>query len=354
MNFKEYLNEYLATDNKDGRIIKSLNLESIEGQTLLHTFTMFNRTQSMFKYDGLPNTITVRNLELLIQRNGYCGVTRVESKNKDFESGLYALYGTLGGAPSPYYMPTRFVYANAGLNTSGSLIIDKECVVIPNDSLYMGLLPIDLFFSKNLAHAYMTLKIALINGRMTKTFTAANDNVYKACVQYIEDIEQGKLGVIKDMPFGEELGGVQNKSEKDNSDINLTKIIEAIQFIKGSWFNELGLQSNFNMKRETLTESEVGLDQDIMLPLIDNMLDTRRIALDKINKMYDTNITVDLSSSWYNNKKMIDLEVKKEELEADTLELQSTETNEEQADELQSTETNDKDGEEEKDDKEAD
>lgn len=311
---EDNLNKYLFNVKVAGKCPQpAFDMSTVEGQTLYHTLNMFNRTQSMFKYTGLPDTITQRNLELLIQRTGYCGITRVESKNPNQMSGIYALFGHLGGAPDPYYMPTKFVYANAGLNVSGELDIDKECIVVPNDSLYMGLLPMNLYNSHLLTHAYITLKIALINTRLTKVLSAADDDVYDACVQYIEDIENGKLGIIKDTVMGEELGGVKSQGETNVSQTDLTKIIEAIQFIKASWFNDLGLQSNYNMKRESLSESEVALNNDIMLPLIDNMLEMRRIGFKKVNEMYDLNIQVDLNSSWINTHKMAELSVEQAE-----------------------------------------
>ena len=40
------------------------------------------------------------------------------------------------------------------------------------------------------------------------------------------------------------------------------------------------------------------MNEDALLPLVDDMLKCRKDGLEKINKMYGTNITVDLSSSW--------------------------------------------------------
>ena len=52
------------------------------------------------------------------------------------------------------------------------------------------------------------------------------------------------------------------------------------------------------MKRERLTSSETDLNEDSLKPLIDIMLFERQEAMEKVNKMYGTNIKVDLDSSW--------------------------------------------------------
>ena len=52
------------------------------------------------------------------------------------------------------------------------------------------------------------------------------------------------------------------------------------------------------MKRESINTNESQLNQDSLLPLIDNMLNQRQLACKKINKMFGTNISVELNSSW--------------------------------------------------------
>ena len=62
------------------------------------------------------------------------------------------------------------------------------------------------------------------------------------------------------------------------------------------------------MKREALNSGETQLNNDILKPLIDDMLDCRKKAVEKVNNMFDTNITVELNSSWKDNEKEIKLE----------------------------------------------
>lgn len=118
--------------------------------------------------------------------------------------------------------------------------------------------------------------------------------------------------------MGEMLGGVKNTSDGNITQTDLTKIIEAIQFIKASWFNDLGLQANYNMKRESLSESEVALNEDVMLPLVDNMLEMRRIHFDKVNQKFGTKISVELNSSWLNTRKSVNLGIEAMEKEVKT------------------------------------
>lgn len=68
--------------------------------------------------------------------------------------------------------------------------------------------------------------------------------------------------------------------------------------MKASWYNEIGLNANYNMKREKLSTTESQMNNDALLPLVDDMLESRRVGLEKINAMFGTDISVEFASSW--------------------------------------------------------
>ena len=245
------------------------------------------RTQKMFNYNNLPKTIPKEQLELLLQRNGYAVITKVNGE-------LYAFYGGLGGEPNEYYLPTIATVANPALKFSKSMVIDKECVIIKNDVMFMGLMPLIQSTSYLLAQADISFKYALINGRMKAIVTAPNDEVKASLDEMFKQIEKGSsLKVVVDDDLMNEL-----KVSPYGTNDNGIDIIELKQYIIGSFYQKLGIQSNFNMKREALNSAESALNDDILYPLIDEMLEERQKGIEKINELYGTNISVELSSVW--------------------------------------------------------
>ena len=72
-------------------------------------------------------------------------------------------------------------------------------------------------------------------------------------------------------------------------------------------FNEVGLSSNFNMKRERLISSEVDQAEDSLFSLVYNMMENRNFGIAAMNEMFGLNITVDFGSVWaLKNKKLVD------------------------------------------------
>ena len=105
-----------------------------------------------------------------------------------------------------------------------------------------------------------------------------------------------------------------------NSILLIPILIELKQYIKANWYMDLGINANYNMKREAINENEATLNEDALIPLIDDMLECRKKAIEKINNMFGYNIAIDFSSAWKKLKKEIEMEEKLQEKQAKMLE----------------------------------
>lgn len=249
---------------------------------------MLNRTLAMFKYTNLPDTLPQMELEKMLQVNGYCVVAKVNDE-------LYAFNGGLGGEGDVYGRPTIITISNPALKFNKSLKINEECVIIQNDSMQLGLLPLYEKYCTMLNESDVTIILATINKRIQMLLSANDDNTVQSAKQFLKDIENGKLGVIAESKLFDSLK-VNNSSNGAN--VNLRDLFELHQYIKASLYNEIGLGSNNNLKREHLLTAEVEVNSDNLYPLVDDMLECRRKALEKINEMFGTDIQVEFNSSW--------------------------------------------------------
>ena len=99
-------------------------------------------------------------------------------------------------------------------------------------------------------------------------------------------IDDDLMSESKTLPFAE------------NALRDFTSLIENEQYVKASWFNDLGLQANYNMKREAINSNESQLNKDAVLPFADNMLRMRQLYCKKVNELFGVNWSVDFSSAW--------------------------------------------------------
>lgn len=262
---------------------------------------MLIRLQKMFAYKNLPDTIPREMLELYLMQGGKCFITKVNDK-------LYAFQGTIGGEPDPYYRPTLFIVANPALKFNASLDLWNDGVLMRNDSMWYGLMPLLCRYASMMAENLVTLRSADVMLRVVALLTAPNDATKIAAEEYLRKLEKGQFGVIGENRFME---GIKMQSPPSNNGSYLTQFIELHQYLKASFYNELGLESNYNMKREAIGRNESAMDRDTLVPLCEEMLRCRQEDVSRLNEMYGTEISVDFDSAWLQNVRENELELQK-------------------------------------------
>ena len=268
---------------------------------------MLIKCSQMFVYKNLPDSIPKRVLERFLQENGYCIFTKENDK-------YIVLSGGLGGELNEYYEYTKCIVNNPYLKLNKEYTINDDCILIRNDSKMKGLIPLLEKYGVLCGDCELSINM-LTNNLRTQFFISANDDKTRQNADlFIKKLVDGELSVIGENQF---LDGVKvhNVSSQANC---IQQFIELNQYLKASAFNEIGLDANFNMKRERLTVNEVELNTSILIPLADNMLEERKNAIDLINKKYGLNIEVDLSSVWKMQKEEVDKATETQDTETDT------------------------------------
>lgn len=277
------------------------------------------RVLRMFQYKNLPDTIPHEILDRYLFEFGIACITKVDGK-------LYVFSGNLGGPQDVYYRPTEFIISNPHIKTSdgqlftanvpvftdftsdslgqpksqmGDEPIRQPGVLMRNDADWIGLHPLISRYAYLMAENALTLRTADVMLRIIALISAPTDAEQASALEYLKSLEKGEMGVVGESDFSE---GVKLQSPPSNNGSYLTQFIEYQQYLKGSFYNEIGLSANYNMKREAIGKGESTLDEDALLPLCDNMLRTRKEDIAKVNELYGTDISVEFSSAWLENR----------------------------------------------------
>lgn len=257
---------------------------------------MFKISLDMFKWSGLPDSIPERELEILLQMRGSCIVAH-------HNGNLYALGGNLGGDCDAYYIPKYYIVANPWLKLNKTYERGVDCVFGVNDKMWQGLVPMMERYATMSLETDISLSIANIAERMHTLLRCANDSEKVAFETLLSRLEKGDLAsaIVSDSWAMTE--GTATLPFSADSHKTITELIELRQYTKASWFNELGLQANYNMKREAINSTEGQLNEDGLVPLVADMLECRQIFANDINDMFGTNISVELSGAWQARQK---------------------------------------------------
>lgn len=279
--YKKYLNgltlsqELFNFKDKERNVIESMQY-------------MFNRTQRIFKWENLPDTIPQRILELYLQFNGNVCWYKHEGK-------LYVFTGGLGGEPDVYYRPTIYTIANPALNLTVQARINEDCIVMHNDSMSIGLIPMFSKYASMLSELELTINRIAINARAPRLISARDESTRKSAQQFVDDLENGELDVVAEKTFIE---GLQTQEVYSTSGRQLTELRELYQYYRSMWYNDIGLSQNVDVKRAHLLQAEVTQNDVSLLPVTDDMLARRMEGIEKVNQMFGTNIKVTLASAW--------------------------------------------------------
>ena len=299
-------------------LLKDFNIVKRKMDIMAMYYRYFmNSIMSMFELDDLPDTIPEDDFKFIVFRNGYTTLGKAN------DGKLYAFSDEgLGGEPDAYYKPTISVVANAGLNFNKTFEIDKDCVIVKCTSLYNGFHEIISLYSALLATIDISMYWVSIGTRAQKLFEGSNDDVNKSLNDVFASLEDGdKLKAIVGKPLFDYLK-TQDFNQASTTTSNIKALIEAKQYVKSSFFMMLGINANYNMKRESLNENEIDADIFTLIPHIDDVFKTMSKDLDAVNEMFGTNISMRYASSWEKIKDEIEQRDEEEELQIEVLENQ--------------------------------
>lgn len=252
---------------------------------------MLNRLQSMGKW-GLDGTkIYKKNLNLSLLTNGFAGLIEHNGEIK-------CLLGKLEGELNEDYEYKYFHVVNRYADIDKVYEIGKDCTVIYNDSLHMGVLPILEKYGYLITEAELSLYMALILTRAQAVLSGADDKTLKALNKFLGDLKKGELGAIGEAAFMDSL-----KVSPLGEFKNFSYILEGLRYLYAEGFNQIGINANKDQKRESLASAEVGANSSALLPLIDDFTNCRVEGCKESNefwraKGYDINLTYELDSSW--------------------------------------------------------
>lgn len=251
------------------------------------TERMINRSLMMFEWHGLPKTIPQRQLELILQCQGYAIIGKINDE-------LYACYGGLGGVLDEYYRPTKATVSIPYFNFNAVWDIGKDCIIIRNDTMTQGLLPLYAKYNTLIDETEISLLLATVNQRIETIISASDNPTIESARQYLNDVMAGKQGVIADNAFISSL----SLSARNQNSGQIRELLESLQYLKASLYNEIGLATNYNLKKERVTQAEIELNTDNLYPLVDDMYFWRLQGIDEIKELFGADFEVELNSSW--------------------------------------------------------
>lgn len=254
-------------------------------------------TLPAFTYEGLPDSLPAREIELQLQLTNHCVTFMKDGDIYTAETSVFY--------PDVYYQPTKFTYANPVIGGRTGNLDDPDVCIIWNNCLKdtiggmdvdSSLLTFIMHYARQLADLSSTINIYTVNSRLTNFPIAKNDSVRASIKKFFDSLALGKREIIADEDIILNSFAVEEAGAKRTPD-TLKDFIQCKDNILEQFFRDLGIKFRQN-KRAQMTEEEIESDDQVLLISLDDMLEARREGIKKFNDIYGLNVTVDINEKY--------------------------------------------------------
>lgn len=255
--------------------------------------TLYNNASKVILIQGLPEET---DYHFIISQLLLVGRIMVFKKNGT----VYLLNGNIGGKCDEYYYPTRVLIANPII---GSLDLerDKEAVPVfltPTDRVMAspinknfvpgGLYSLISMVANILAECMTTINVTLMNTRVHAIYTADSESAARSAEPVLKSIYEGKPFSVVTSELLERLN-VNPLSQHGLSNC-LIETLEVCQYVLSLFWNGIGIDANYNMKRERLITAEVDKNIQSLIVPIQTILETLNEGFEKANALFGTSL----------------------------------------------------------------
>lgn len=253
--------------------------------------TMFLRifteiSMARFKWEGLPDSCDERYIEM----NLYYRSLVIFYFDTDFDK-ILALHGSGSGRVNHYDDPTAFRVLGEGGRINKEVSV-KECVPVWGNALRVPDHDISLIYATKMAELERTIEINLLAMRHPFVFMV-DDNEKLTIMNAFNQVKEGQPVIFGTSALAEML---ENKAKILDMRLDKDQVVN-LQLVKSKQWNDamtyLGINNANQDKRERLVTSEVSANNSQVLMARNVALNARRNAVERINAMFDTEISVE-------------------------------------------------------------
>ena len=240
---------------------------------------------SMFRYEGLPDNVRPEDLERMLLENGELIFTKWRDEFYIFQFSGTGKQNYLGEWDS-YQVNNPYINCN-------HVFTDKDAVRVRNTDNSVSLSGMLDMYSELLSESYITLNMSDVNARLSFLISAGDNATKTSAELFLKQVYDGKQGIIGSQPLLDSLSVNPLADHKD-----FQSVIQLNKFYYSDFFQKIGLTNLYNNIHDRISATETEFTATSIYPFVDNMKKNREAAIEKINKLFGLNVSVEFTSSW--------------------------------------------------------
>ena len=170
---------------------------------------------------------------------------------------------------------------------------DKDAVRVRNTDNSVSLSGLLDMYSELLSESYITLNMSDVNARLSFLISAGDNATKTSAELFLKQVYDGKQGIIGSQPLLDSLSVNPLADHKD-----FQSVIQLNKFYYSDFFQKIGLTNLYNNVHDRISATETQFTATSIYPFVDNMKKNREAAVERINKLFGLNVSVEFTSSW--------------------------------------------------------
>lgn len=250
-------------------------------------------------FDGIPETVDETFFKLILYTCGKSCFMRGDLIGEGEE--LLALNCTRAETPNVYYMPRKALVTNPRLKKSYTLTPGEDCEIVylseadkyNLSGISGGLYSLIERTATMLADNDISINIAQKNTRLVNLVSADTQNTVDSIRAVIASMYEGDPTIVVKSSLVDKLQGIPILQNTSNT--NLVELIQTQQYIISHFYEQIGITTHDQMKRERLITAEINDNIDLAFLNIDDILASITEGLERVNAMFGTEISCKLN-----------------------------------------------------------
>ena len=306
-----------------------------------------NINATMFTYKNLPDSIPQEFIERFLVLNDPVVFWKLDDpQTPRYKGELIVSPAGYSDEPDCYGLGAHVIATTLGGYTKEGLTPGKDCVVMHNNSVYTGDMPVICQAVDAITEMFTSLNTNIIYSRLKPVFKASTDKEKAAIETAFNSIKDDSKpivitskNIVEEDIEGSETIKVLEITDVKNAD-KLQYIVKAIDDVM-RWYLTLygqAIQGNAKLAQQSVDEVQGTTSSSFIIP--NDKLRMRRKAIEEVNELFKEllpygDIEVDFSDAWkteslkYKKEADIDENGQLEELDEETVKEPETEPEEE-------------------------
>ena len=253
---------------------------------------LLNKAINVFEWKNVPDNIDTDTLETILFR---CGDVAFFKYNDTF----YISHGNQSGEMTYNFTPEKYLVSNPYIEKGKNFNLSPDI-----DSVIIYNTPADKYISLKsafneiikrtagiLSDNLSSLNCLQINTRVQTIVTADNSNVAKSAEMKLKDLYDGKPYSVITSNLASNIN-IDDKSNVNSK--NIADLIDLNNYEYAQYLHALGIESNENNKKSRMVVDELKDNNFQCLHNLHILLDSRTKAVEKINRLFNLDISVDV------------------------------------------------------------